>query len=769
MTIAAVAAATAPARAQSAAPPPATAAPPASAPPPAAAPAPAAPPAPAGFEDEAPECTPEEPCLTANRQEQITREHARALGFVDLSFGDSRIQADELDFFTTTHPDGRITHRIEARKNVVFLRGEERLAGDSMAMDLSTGKGSFENALGYTSPGVFIEARRIERVEPGVYKVEDGKFTSCAQPTPRWSFSASSATIKVDDKILAKNVLMKVKQVPAFYMPVFMYPIQEDQRATGFLLPRFGPDEQRGFMVGTGFFWAMGRSFDQTFYFENYSKFGQGYGHDFRYALTSPSNGTFRTYLFRRNQDGQTGWEHDLNWAAVQSLPGKVRLAVRVQEASTIDFQEQFQDDLDLASRRNRFSTVSLQRSFGATSVQLVANSNDTYYGVEDEFIRQRQVPALLVGQSPVKIARTGLVFSYDARAENLQTGSQVRVDTYGRYDAQPRLSRPLSLSFVQVTPEVSYRYTQYGTSDLDPEGGNQALSGPPLTRRYGEASVDLRGPYFSRVFDTPGNFYSDRYKHVIGPEVTWTYRTRIEPEVFFAVPIYDGHDQITATNELRYSLVQRFYSKRRGAGNRSEPYEFLNWRVSQTYYANAEAAQYDPTYASSGFGAPGGQAASKSPIQSRFRFRPTRQFSTNFDLEYDVNFRQLKYVSLSTTANYTRLALQASWFRGNRLTQRVDRRGINRDTIRGSARVLLWPGKLAIDGAAYYDLLTKDLRQWNARLRYDVQCCGFIGEVIESDYNAKQGRQYRFSVELANIGTVGNFGGEGNNYRSAR
>ena len=98
-----------------------------------------------------------------------------------------------------------------------------------------------------------------------------------------------------------------------------------------------------------------------------------------------------------------------------------------------------------------------------------------------------------------------------------------------------------------------------------------------------------------------------------------------------------------------------------------------------------------------------------------------------------------------------------------------MDRRGINRDTIRGSARFLLWPGKLAIDGAAYYDLLTKDLRQWNARLRYDVQCCGFIGEVIESDYNAKQGKQFRFSVELANIGTVGNFGGEGNNYRSAR
>jgi LPS-assembly protein len=689
---------------------------------------------------------------------------------VDLSFGDSRIQADELDFFTTTHPDGRVTHRIEARNNVVFLRGEERLAGDALVMDLSSGRGTFENALGYTSPGVFIEAKRIERLDAETYRIQDGKFTSCAQPTPRWSFSASGATVHVDDKIVAHNVLMKVKQVPAFYMPVFMYPIQQDQRASGFLMPRFGKDTYRGTNIGGGFFWAMGRSFDQTFYLDHYSLYGQGFGHEFRYALVSPSNGTFRTYIFHRKQNGQSGWEHDLNWAAVQRLPGKVRMSVRVQESSTIDFQEQFQDDLDLASRRNRFSTVSLQRTFGITNVQVIANSNDTYYGFGDEFIRQRQLPSVQVGQSPLKLWKTGLVFSYDAAGENLQTGSQERVDTYVRYDLNPRLSRPLSVSFLQVTPEVQVRHTQYGTSDLDPEYGNQDLSGPAVTRQYGEASVDVRGPFFSKVWDTPGNFYSERYKHVIGPEVTWTYRTRVDPETFFAVPIFDWRDQISATNELRYSLVNRFYSKRRTSGNRSEPYEFLNWRITQTYYANAEAAQYDPTYASSAFGAPLGRAASLSPIQSRFRFRPTRQFSTNFDMEYDVNFKQLKNVSLSTTANYTRMSLSASWFRGIRLTTNVDRRGINRDTIRATGRVLLWPGKLAADGAIYYDLLTRDLKQWSTRLRYDVQCCGFIAEVIHSDYNAKQGKQYRFSVELANIGSIGNFGeGQGNGFRSAR
>ena len=44
-----------------------------------------------------------------------------------------------------------------------------------------------------------------------------------------------------------------------------------------------------------------------------------------------------------------------------------------------------------------------------------------------------------------------------------------------------------------------------------------------------------MRGPYFSRVFDTPGFVYSERFKHTIGPEVSWTYRTQIED--FNAIP----------------------------------------------------------------------------------------------------------------------------------------------------------------------------------------------------------------------------------------
>jgi len=96
------------------------------------------------------------------------------------------------------------------------------------------------------------------------------------------------------------------------------------------------------------------------------------------------------------------------------------------------------------------------------------------------------------------------------------------------------------------------------------------------------------------------------------------------------------------------------------------EPYEFINWRIGQTYYVDIASGAniYDPNYSSAVFGA-NGQPAHRSPLQSRLRIRPTPAVSNNFDLEYDVNFKEIRSLSLSTSVNYRLFGLDARWFRG--------------------------------------------------------------------------------------------------------
>ena len=79
--------------------------------------------------------------------------------------------------------------------------------------------------------------------------------------------------------------------------------------------------------------------------------------------------------------------------------------------------------------------------------------------------------------------------------------------------------------TLVFADKEHPLRYFGLGVT----EDGTSAVVGPPLDRSFFETSLEMRGPTFSRVFDTPGFGYSERFKHTIGPDVTWTYRTRVD------------------------------------------------------------------------------------------------------------------------------------------------------------------------------------------------------------------------------------------------
>ncbi len=792
-TVVVVAAATG-ARAQAPAPSPAAPVPSPAAPVP-------SPDAPASAADEKPDlrlCNPsQEICVTSAHLEVPEKGHTQLRGFVDIQSADSRIQADQVDLYEMTKVDGTTARRLVAVGNVVFMRGDERLAGERLELELDTNRGTFDDASGFVSPGVLVEAKSIERIDGSTYKIHGGRFTSCTQPNPRWNFSATSATLLIDDKVKARNVVFRVLGVPAFYIPYFEYPIRSDQRSTGFLFPHFGSSALRGFNIGTGFFWAMNRSFDQTFYADHYSKYGWGFGHEFRYMQRSPSRGTFRTYFFRRSAaDGTTKWEHDFNWNAIQNFPWKVRGSLTVRDSSSVDFQQQFQESLDLASsRQTRSWTASLQRSFGQQNVQLAADSSDTYfYNPADDslsFFRRRRLPSLTLSQSPRKFRGAGgLVFGYDARAEELQLGqgeAGALVDSYSRFDVNPRLSRPVSKSFLQVTPQAQVRYTHYGAS-LNERSKPRA---GPLERKYFESGVEVRGPSLSRVFNAPGNSYSERFKHVVTPELTYTYRSKLEE--FDKIPQFDGLDVIPGTNEVRYGLVQQFYAKRPGRSGKLEPYEFLNWRVGQTYYFNASANLNlnDPNYTRTSLG-PDGLPTRHSGLLSNVRFRPTQTVSTNFNVEYDVDFHEIKTLSLSTNVNYARLGLNVAWSRNRYRSTPQEGSGSacaiaavaqdpaafqvpcevsDNQALRGSARLQLVPRALTLSGSADYTIrrnsavvplvTVRKLIQSTARLRYDVQCCGFVVEMIQSDYNLNQDRQWRFSIELANIGSMGNFLGQ--------
>jgi hypothetical protein len=267
-------------------------------------------------------------------------------------------------------------------------------------------------------------------------------------------------------------------------------------------------------------------------------------------------------------------------------------------------------------------------------------------------------------------------------------------------------------------------------------------------------------------VFDTPGFFYSERFKHTIGPEVIWRYRTRVEPTIDCDsatgrcdIPKFDGIDYLYGTNEVQYSLAQRFYSKRMGPSGKSMPYEFFSWRLQQTYYVqiNQSQSNFDPNYSSSAFG-PGFKPEHLSPISSRMRFRPTPAYALDYNIEYDVNFQQLARMSAGATVSTGRVALNAGWSRSLRQSEDPAQRTVGSHTVRASTSLDLLPRRLSLQGAVDYDLVRDIMYNLRGQLRYSVQCCGFSAEYIRYNWNTVTDQRWRFNIELANVGSMGNF-----------
>ena len=100
--------------------------------------------------------------------------------------------------------------------------------------------------------------------------------------------------MNLDDYALLTNSLFRVKGVPLMYLPVFYYPIQEDDRATGFLIPTYGSSTVKGQVFSNAFFWAIGRSHDATLYHDWMTKAGQQLGGEYRYVLGPGSQGNSR-------------------------------------------------------------------------------------------------------------------------------------------------------------------------------------------------------------------------------------------------------------------------------------------------------------------------------------------------------------------------------------------------------------------------------------------------------------------------------------------
>jgi LPS-assembly protein len=683
------------------------------------------------------------------------------------------------------------TGELTARGNVVFSTPTARISSDSVVFNTKTRLGTFTNASGIASlgergqenrsmfgslePDVYFYGSEIEKVGPDKYRINKGGFTTCVQPTPRWEIVSGNATVNLDDYVVLRNAVVRVKDVPVFYLPLLYYPIQEDDRATGFLLPQYGSSLAMGSSVSNAFFWAINRSQDATFFHDWMFSRGNGLGSEYRYMLGPQAQGNLRYYWLDEQQAVINGTTRNprrsktIQGALTQNLPFGLSARARVDYFTNVTVQQTYNHDFAMASNSNRTIDGGISGSWRSLSVNGMFQRIETFYNGEDSTVSGR-APGFTASLSGVRLGPLPVFATVNAEAARVlyveNFGEQSFDSGLTKMDLTPSLRAALStLPFLQVNATATYRSTYYSES-LAADLRTQIEE--PVTRNYGDMRVDIVGPVLSRVFN-PQNAIADRLKHVVEPSFSVQRRTTIANQD--RIPTRAGGYDIVVggTTQLVYGLTNRVLVRKDAEGQPQSgaPRELLSLSVRQTYYTDENAAKYDQSY-SYGYGNRDPNAV--SPISLTARATPTPPLAVDLRVEYDPvplseTSPTILGMSLNGTLRSENADVTAGWTR--QAFASIDRVIPPSNLVNTSANLRFAGSKFGGNVTFNYDIARSTLLNQRYVGFYNAQCCGVSFEYQSFNYPQDisrfylpRDRRFNMSFTLAGVGSFSNFFG---------
>jgi LPS-assembly protein len=713
----------------------------------------------------------------------------RLTGNVEIPCQGSTIYADEVVY------DDR-TQEVHATGHVVLNQPDLTVYAERAVFHRQTRLGTFYQASGWArigddpamrqqfgtqEPDVQFHGEEISKIGPKTYQIRNGGFTSCVQATPRWEMATANTTMTLDKHALLRHVVLKVKDVPLLYIPVLYYPINKEDRATGFLLPQYGSSTLQGTSLSNAFFLALGRSQDATFYHDWYSKTGQGLGADYRYVSGPSGRGDARLYMM--NESEQLASDGTVTQAARRSfqvdgnanhgLPRGFRAYGRVNYFTDAAVQQLYQNIEDFSERSRSFNGT-VTGTLGRYRLNATVDQRDVFYGTT-RATRVGRAPSFNVAMAERPIGRSKIYAGasgdavYTLRQDDLNDPDSDR--SLWRFDGGPSVRAPLSsLPFLSATGTASWRLTRWLES-LDPITGDQVPVA--LTRQMLELRGAFVGPVLTRVFLTPDNGYADGFKHLIEPSVT-VLRTLSPFAGYFRTVNHDSVDSLVPeVTSVDYRLTNRILARRRGpaplpgaAATPGVAREILSVEIGQTYYSKSLAASVDPQYQSnSGVRTDG--ASNFSALRLTATSQPFNATTAEFRMEIDPTHRTVKTLRASGSFGSEQVRVNAGWTKRRMIPGLV---GFERGDHYLNASTTIQTRDNAVAGTYAFDLdiANRTWVQQRILASYNTQCCGvsFDWQAITSRfYPGGSNRRFGISFSLAGIGSfsnpLGSFGGQ--------
>lgn len=582
------------------------------------------------------------------------------------------VQAQEITITADEISYEQKTNEVMARGNVVITRGDTEVRADEVRLNRATNEADAQGHVRITDPegtvtaevlhlnldeetGFLSEAEihsrrmryslRGERVEKGwgqSYRIENGTFTTChcAEGAPSWSISGEQLGVTLGGYGTLQGGTFKVLDIPIIYIPRAIFPVQRE-RQSGFLLPRFGFSNTRGFQTLLPAYWAINKSQDATVAFDLETSARVGVIGEYRYALSRETRGILAGSYFNESFRGAapgTAFEASIptdRWSVTgehdQPFLGDSRLYDDVFLVSDDLFLREINTYAFEHARAVALRTLPFTETRAGIIQQwdrAALKAEGTYYqdltGFQSQTL-QRAPEVDFWGQT---LLGTHVLGDIASSAVDFQRGR----DTDGaRIDIAPSAMLPLPLGhFAFGSVRAGLRETAYHLTDRTVSDSGRQLpreQSRELAQIDAEASTTL-----SRIYPV-SLFGLEKVKHTIEPAIAYLYIPAVSQA---DLPLFDGIDRIERRNLLSYGVTSRLIGKFVSSGDdkgaaSSDPWhsqirELGRLSLMQSYDISREI---DPLQ-------PDRSANHLTDIDLDGRVNPSRSLSVHFNTNYD-------------------------------------------------------------------------------------------------------------------------------------
>lgn len=437
------------------------------------------------------------------------------------------------------------TKEAWATGNVILTQPGAKYSGEKIYVDFGQKTAEVADLKAVIAPNFRGRAKTLEKTAGDAYILRDAYVTTCDESSdcvdgsPQYRLESREIEYYPNDKLIMKHVILRIRNVPIFYIPVLTLPIEHLDRFP--IQVELGANSEWGAFALTKVRYYANKDHDGNVLLDVRENQGFAWGVEHFYRLDRFGQGALRTYFaddkcFESGDDCSRAKDHVVPASSRYRIQDRHR--VKVDDSTSINFElNKLSDEYMIQDYfyREEFERIAFPDNYVS-----VVHATDDYsmsllnrYRVDDFIPVVERLPEFhfdthtkAIGDSNFYFRNEDLVSRLNRTYKDFSTRDQN--DEATRADVRNRVSYALKAGDVAITPFVGMRNTFYSR---DMEGGDRAF-----VRNNAEAGVDVSTKLF-KVYDASFHQWGidiDQMRHILTPNVSYFYQSR---------PTVDGTD----------------------------------------------------------------------------------------------------------------------------------------------------------------------------------------------------------------------------------